>query len=386
MKRSRFPRRTKQTPEVEALIRLSRCLGSSTSRIEDGYWEPRLLLQIGKLLRSGSDEPLNQALDILHGEKGPAYDHLADLIESACETPSSDPVVLLFAAPVLAWSRFTIPGGKIPVATLDNLRVQLQAHVLADGVRLGLADVLFSPDQLPQGYGDTLQLADRLGKAALHGKNASIDPGQLPETMNFLSDTRYLLGAMSAPAGSALFRWQEDELDRDEVFQRWRSQGGEALRPLLPACAMEVLLPMPFFAACRESDRLSRPYAIRAAVAYLQAVLNLAPTQLRATVAPFFDQRLEEYRIGFSLDGSEDVVHGVVWPLLEAEDESTDIASQIDAVLRECGLTALTVLDHRFPLEFCDDCGAPLYPNPEGEPVHAEMPEVQTEQAPQHLH
>jgi hypothetical protein len=32
-------------------------------------------------------------------------------------------------------------------------------------------------------------------------------------------------------------------------------------------------------------------------------------------------------------------------------------------------------LDHHFPMEFCDDCGAPMYPNPEGELVHAEMPE-----------
>jgi hypothetical protein len=44
------------------------------------------------------------------------------------------------------------------------------------------------------------------------------------------------------------------------------------------------------------------------------------------------------------------------------------------------------LLDQRFPLEFCDDCGAPLYPNPEGEPVHAEMPEEQTEATPRHLH
>jgi hypothetical protein len=43
------------------------------------------------------------------------------------------------------------------------------------------------------------------------------------------------------------------------------------------------------------------------------------------------------------------------------------------------------VLDHRFPLEYCDDCGAPLYPNPEGEPEHAEMPEPE-QPAPTHLH
>jgi uncharacterized protein YuzB (UPF0349 family) len=37
-------------------------------------------------------------------------------------------------------------------------------------------------------------------------------------------------------------------------------------------------------------------------------------------------------------------------------------------------------------LEYCDDCGAPLYPNPEGEPVHAELPEQEEEAVPRHLH
>jgi uncharacterized protein YuzB (UPF0349 family) len=44
-------------------------------------------------------------------------------------------------------------------------------------------------------------------------------------------------------------------------------------------------------------------------------------------------------------------------------------------VLREAGVKDVIFLDHHFPLEFCDDCGAPLYPNAEGELVHAEMPE-----------
>ena len=58
----------------------------------------------------------------------------------------------------------------------------------------------------------------------------------------------------------------------------------------------------------------------------------------------------------------------------------------IEATLREAGVASVLMLDQRFPLEFCDDCGAPLYPNPEGEPVHAELPEEQAESAPRHLH
>ena len=44
-------------------------------------------------------------------------------------------------------------------------------------------------------------------------------------------------------------------------------------------------------------------------------------------------------------------------------------------MLREAGVKDVIFLDHHFPLEFCDDCGAPLYPNVEAELVHAEMPE-----------
>jgi hypothetical protein len=239
---------------------------------------------------------------------------------------------------------------------------------------------------LPQGYRETAQMTEKLGKAALHGRDQHFDPAQMPETVSFLSDSRYLLGVVAVPKGTALFRWQESDGDRDEVLKRWRAQGGEALRRTLPACAMDVLLPQPFFSACREADRLSRPYAIRAAVAFLQTALNIAPTQLRAIAAPFFDRQLEEYRIGFALTDTTDVMHGVVWPLLEAEDENTDISAQIEAVLRDAGLVEVLLLDHRFPLEYCDDCGAPLYPNPDGEPVHAEMPEEQMASAPRHLH
>ena len=79
-------------------------------------------------------------------------------------------------------------------------------------------------------------------------------------------------------------------------------------------------------------------------------------------------------------------MHGVVWPLLGAEDDAVDVPGEIEAVLRECGVATICILDHRFPLEYCDDCGAPLYPSPEGEMEHAEMPELEEGQIPRHLH
>lgn len=389
MKRTRFSRRSKHSPATEELMRLAGSLAVSSCRLEDEFWQSRLTTAIDRALADGDDATLNAALDHLYGAGGRAYDELADLVESCCETRRLDTAgqdVVLIAAPVLAWSRYVIPSGSIAPELLANLRTQLQAHVLAKDVRLGLADILWSPDQLPQSYGETAQLAERLAKAALHGRDLKQDLSSLPETVSFLSDTRYLIGAIAAPRGAALFRWQEEDGSRAEALKQWRSQGGDTLRPMLPACAVELLLPQPYHAAAREADRASRPYSLRAAVAFLQTTLNIAAAELRAVVAPYYDRQLEEYRIGFALREGTDVVHGVVWPLLEAEDETADAPSQIETVLKEAGLQEIINLDHRFPMEYCDDCGAPLYPNPDGEPCHAELPEDQADAVPRHLH
>lgn len=390
MKRNRHPRRARQTPDTELLLRLATRLGQSSNRIEDAWWETRLAAQIDRLLADGAEETLVAVLDQLYNNGSRAYDELADMVESCAETRRADSAsgldVVLIAAPLLAWSRFQIPSGNIPQVQLDALRVHMQAHVLAADARLALADVLYSPDQLPQNYVETAQLAEKLAKAAVHGRNLKVDTSQLQETMSFLSDTRYVLGAVAAPQGAALFRWQEDDGDPAESFRQWAQQGGEALRPLLPACAVEFLPVLAYHAAVRDADRASRPWSLRAALAFLQTVLNLPGAELRAVVAPFHDRQLEEYRIGFTRRGDSDVLHGVVWPLLESEDENNDAPAQIEATLREAGIGSVLILDQRFPLEFCDDCGAPLYPNPEGEPVHAEMPEEQAESAPRHLH
>ncbi|MBI4985648.1 MAG: DUF2863 family protein [Rhodocyclales bacterium] len=394
MKRPRFTRRSKQSPDTEHLIRLAMNLSQSSSRIEDNFWEMQLAALIDRVLAAGDEATLNGALDHLYGVGGRAYDELADLIESCCESRATDNAegvakqhdVLLIAAPVLAWSRFTIPSGPIGATELGNARVHLQAHVLAKNARLALANYFFSPDQLPQSYAETAALTEKLAKAALHDRDVKIDPAQMAETVNFLSDTRYLIGAVATVRGAPLFRWQEEDGSRAEATKQWRLQGGDALRPLLPACATELLLPQPYHAAAREADRASRPYSLRAAVAFLQTTLNVAATDLRAVVAPFYDRQIEEYRIGFTLEQASDVIHGVVWPLLENEDEAAETPAQIELVLREAGMKTVVALDERFPLEYCDDCGAPLYPNPEGEPVHAELPEEQAESAPRHLH
>ena len=389
MKRTRLKRRGGLGRVAEQLVWLASSVAESGSRVEDRYWEMKLGGVLDQHLATNDEEALNAALDHLYSTEARAYDELADSIESRAECaagayPEHD--VVLIAAPILAWSRYRIPAAVVPPAVLANLRVHLQAHVLAQGARLAVADFLFSPDQLPQGYCATAEFSKVLGAAAMDNRDLRIDTAGMPETTHFLSDTRYLLAAVAVPRGSALFHWQEEGGSRDAAREQWRRQGGACLAPLLPGCAVELVLPESYFAASRAADKDSRPYSVRASVAYLGTALETPAANLRAVIAPFWDRELEEYRIGFTTHDSDQVLHGVVWPLLGAEDEEADGTSQIEAVLRESGINDVVHLEHHFPLEYCDDCGAPMYPSPEGELIHAEMPEEHMEQMPRHLH
>ncbi|MBS1154820.1 MAG: hypothetical protein H6R07_744 [Proteobacteria bacterium] len=390
LKRPRSARRSRHTAEADELIRLANGLAASSNMTEDRFWQHALELLINEILVSNEEETLNTALDALAKSDNRAWNELADVIESCCETRSfmldgKEWQALLIAAPLLSWSRYAIPSGPLGREMTQLVRTHLCAHVLASGVKVGLADYLFSPDQLPQGYCNTTQLAEALTELAPRNGTLAFDPGQMPATNQFLSDTRYILAVVAAPKGEALFRWQEDDGSRSEAEAQWRKQGSSALHPLFAGCAFEPLLPLTYFAAWREADQASRAYAIRATVSFLQLALNVEPRQITAAIAPCHSRRLEEYRIGFMLRDSSDVIHGVVWPLLDGEDEQTDCFGQIEAVLRECGIANIVTHEHEFPLDYCDDCGAALYPNADGELMHTETPEEAPEQ-PRHLH
>lgn len=390
MKRTRFGSRDRLSRDAAELQRLAAGLSESGGRLEDAYWEAQLAEAVDSLLKNGGEDDINIALDRLFEGNPRAHDELADMVESRAEThrmevEGSAWEVMLFAAPVLAWSRFSIAACQLPKSSLEALTVQLGAHVFAGRAKLALADFLFSPDQLPRSFCDTWQLTRELGEAALAGAHLSVDSAHLPETNRFLSDVRYLIGAIAVPRGSALFRWNEKDGGRDEALREWLKQGSPSLEPLLTGCAWQLLLPDAYHAACRNADRASRPYSAKASIAFLQTTLGLMPDSIRAVIGPCYDRRLEEYRVGLGPKDGEAIYHGIVWPLLGGDDENADIAGEIESTLRETGVKEVRFLDHHFPMEFCDDCGAPMFPNIDGELVHAEMPE-QPAATSQHLH
>ena len=332
-------------------------------------------------MQDGAEDDLNASLDRLFDSHAAAHDCLADTIEARAEScvlshQGQEFDILLINVPILAWSRFSIPGGTIAKSALQTLKVQLGAHVFSAGAQLSLADYLYSPDQLPRTFVDTWQLMRDLGGAALCGNPLKLDVSAMPETNQFLSDTRFLLGTIAVPRGTPLFRWNEvDGGTRESALKEWIKQGGPCLEPMLTGCAFQPLLADAYHAACRTADMASRPYSLRASVAFLQTTLGKPAESIRAVIGGFHDKRLEEYRIGFGPRDAETIFHGIIWPLLGSEDETTDVVGEVESILRESGIKEIIAHGQQFPFEFCDDCGAPLYPNAEGDSVHAELPE-----------
>jgi hypothetical protein len=67
------------------------------------------------------------------------------------------------------------------------------------------------------------------------------------------------------------------------------------------------------------------------------------------------------------------VIEGVVWPLLGDDEEQT--LEEVEKALQGMSVGRSVIHKHRFPLEYCDDCGAPMFPHAAGHVVHAEPPD-----------
>lgn len=403
----------KLSADSQRLITFAQAIVQAASRLEERAWERSLDLLIQKQLKSNHQDTLDNALDHLFKTDFSAYDALMESIEAASESTIVELDdkrydALLIAMPILAWTRFSIGSGPIGADTLMTLGAHLHAHVLAPDARMAIAPTLFAIDQLPRSHAETFALTQRMAQAALKG-SALRPPANPPETAPFLADTRYLLATVVVPEGTPLFRWQASQnlRDRDEALAQWCAQATPTIVRLLPGCGVELLLPEAYFVACREADKQIRPASIRAAVHYLTHTLNVEPQDLHAIIGGFgeesADTSLDEYRIGFALRSNGDVVYGVVWPLYGQEDEGPSLTSgenqgdptaarenvapieEILTLLQECGITHIKHHDERFPMEFCDECGAPYFADLDAELVHAEMPE-DAPQGPGHFH
>lgn len=372
--------------------------------MEDRFWEQQIGTLLGKLMRAGQDHSIEAALEHLLMSDSGAYEVLVEMCETLSESTTLEKNgqiydVQLIVAPIAAWTRYSIPVGKIRKASLDALRAQLHGHVLAQDVQLALVPTLLSIEQMPRSFSATHQWLLRLGAQALGIATTQklVTPPD-GEAMNMLADTRYLAGVIAVPQGHALFRWQEAPDDPDAgragCLKQWAAQVEPTLAALLPGCGLKILLPDAWYTGNREADRHVRPLSIIAAVNWLEGALNVPAGQLRAVIAGVGDDQVDEYRIGFTLRNRNDVVYGCVWPLFgresevltaDANGEFRGPLDEITDLLKAQGVQEIRRLPALMPPEFCEDCGSPYFPDPTGELAHPELPE-EADTGPKHFH
>jgi hypothetical protein len=377
--------------EALRLVMLAKGMARSGSRWEDTFWERELDRELDRLLDTGAHAAIDAALDHLHAQLPSAYDTLIDEVERCAESlDSGEEQMVLVAAPILAWSRYAIASGPMKDEQVERLKDYLCRIIAAPGVDIVVAPVLYSIDQLPRRPADARALLKKLLQTRQQTASRSAFK-KLVQTAPLLADTRFILAAFTVKKDAPLFRWQmideNNELVREQALEDWRVAMTRELPELLPGCVLESALPDGFYMAWRDSDLAIRPYGIHSAVAFVAAALDTDPAKLRAVVAPFGDQEVEEYRIGFTRASDVEIVHGVVWPLYGREEggEPGGSFEQIMQLLGEHGLAEVMALEQQFPLEFCEDCGAPLFADPNGELLHAELP-PDVDPAPAHLH
>lgn len=411
MRRTIKKKTSKLSGDGLQIANLAVAISQAGSRIEDSAWQHKLDELVTKNIANSKQTLLDAASDHVFANHPDAYEILIESIESIAT--SSRVIInderydiLCIAAPILAWSRFEIPACSIPEKMLASLTKDFAATLLVKQAQVRLLPHLFSIDQLPRSHCDVSSVM--LISAIQHiEKKATQVMDDLPNTIPFLADSRYLLGVVLVPEGSSIFQWQSTPAPfniikaKEEALTRWQEKIHADVSNLLPGCGFNILLPDSYYFACRESDIQVRPISIRSAVFYLSQTLNIDASELGVIVGRFGPEdqigQVDELRIGFSLKNSPDIIYGVVWPLYQQEDEInallgdanlpiTEQKGEIETLLNEIGVLQVHIMEDIYGLEFCDDCQAPLYVDIEGDLVHPEMPEDTPPETSAHFH
>lgn len=391
------------TRDAQRLLTLTEALARSGSRLEDSYWERLLGAQLDKLLLGRKNKTVESALDHLILQDLNSYEILVEQAETLSESTSfflegTEYDAVLFSAPVVAWTRYQLPEGQLTSEQRSALTGALAEHIVAPGARTAFIPNMVNFDQMPQTFHDTRTWTQRLALQALGVASEACQLGKPSDPEGMLADARFIVGAIVVPKGEPVFRWQtalDDNtfMSREQCQGQWIDASSATFAQLFTGCQMEYLQPDAFYVNSREADRRIRPLALKAAITWLQTAAHLPGADLRAVIAGCGDTAIEEYRIGFSTRANNDVVYGCIWPVLSKEEAAADgmesghidVPDEIAALLKEMGVTDIRRLPGIYPPEFCDDCGAPHFPNPLGEMLHPELPE-ETDLGPIHFH
>lgn len=393
--------------DMKSLINLADAVAQASNRSEDYFWQHQLDQLVEFHLQHSHQATLDKVIQALLENNSGAYEVLVESLESLSasqefEIQGQAYQCCFITAPILAYTRFDIPYGKINPKLLQQLGNFLQLSILSKQARLIIFPNLYAIEQLPRHF---VECYHKLAEIRMNFFGSGAHLAELSQaTTPYLADTRYLMAAVLTPKDQAIFSWQDCAAPyavqdlRQHALAQWREFAQPLIQQLLPGCGVELLMPESFYTACREADAQIRPVAVNAALFNLCESLSKRPADFEIIIAPICNPDeptlFEEFRISFCLQDTPGVVYGVVWPLYRPDEQYLTLSLNSDEdwqgslidVLKNSGIDTIQVLTQALFAENCDDCGSPLFADKEGELVHAEMPEEEMELSPAHFH
>jgi hypothetical protein len=361
-------------------------------------------LLIEMSLQNGKDSHLFAALDALFEQNSAAYEQLADHIEYCVQSQYTDDgyVNVLMMVPVLVWSSNQLPSGKVDMTVINAFSKALKDNWLTDDATVLVSDILHTPDTLPEGFCDTyafarthFALADKglalnapvpkMTKGAKTSKHAMEPKNKLSETAHntsdddndndngYLADSRFLLAVVRGRHDQDIFKGLLDKdgnVDMAAQEIAWTTAATPALAPYFVGCAYDVLPMEPFYPSSRTTEMAIRGFSLQAAALMVMTSMEVSADELRAVIAPCHGSEFEEYRISILLKNNDAVLQGITWPLLGREETQEAMLEEILGHLKNLGVHRIRLIEDAMPMEYCDDCEAPLFPDPNAEMVH----------------
>ncbi len=341
-------------------------------------------------LSMNKDGVLFNALEMLWEQNTIAYELLADCIEFCVQTTLSadGKVSTLLAIPVLVWSSNALPSGVLDTASVLALSKVVHQHWLTDATEVHISHTLYTPDNLPDGFYDTHQLAHTYFVQAIKGQSlaSNFKPQPLDETEHHhnagnhaLADNRFLLLVVRhLPDNSPIKLLLNQENKPDIALQEslWREIAHKVLADYFVGCAYDVMPPQPYYEANRNAELAIRGFSLHAAILTLMTQMEVTADDLRVVIGACYSSQFEEYRISLLLNkDDETVLQGITWPLLGREELQEDLLEEILAHLKALNIHRIRLLEDTIPMEYCDDCETPLFPDTEGDMVHITPPD-----------
>lgn len=393
------PGKAANTKLTRQILAAALAFTNSESLYEENHWIRHIDKDLLKLLDRKKEREvellMNELTTIDPESSALVFERLQYLSEFASfkHPGTGEPVdCLMVTAPILVWTRYNIPDVTLGEKELTHLIGGLKQYVFAPDVQVHCLPKLLSTFEMPLEFTRTRQWLQALANAALQGNGQNPKPEPYPKGLSLLADSRHLVMVAIAPQDSPVFRWiSSPSITRTDVLLAWQQYAHTALAELFPGCQIEAVLPDAYHSSDASARENLRPIGIKASVDWLQAALNITPAQLRANIMRFGDDQYREFRIGYSRKGDPDVLFGTIWPtnfasgFPEDENDDTSILEQVTNALNATGIRDIRVLPGLAPSEYCDDCGAAMLPNQDGDIVHPEMPDEAFDM-PQHFH